>query len=253
VAQPVPTDGRRRMAAQVGRAPYRLLVTRQRAQPVMRHRGLLRRTRPRQPRTTHSRQGLRRVPNGVADRAAREPDESWVSDRTYGRLGAECISLALSMEVLPRASRGWQLGRTLGQALTVTARQRALAPRTPSMPHSDQGLQDAAPRSSPTWPAAGGQSSMAAVGNPRQNGDAERVSRTSTAEESNLTEYRDFPAALAQIGQFIADVSRTTRIPSARGSLTPVEVEAAWRREHGNEGSPRKPREQLSIFWGPLQ
>ena len=47
VAQQFPTYGSRRVAAQVRRAPYRLLVNRKRAQRVMRRMGLLRRTRPR--------------------------------------------------------------------------------------------------------------------------------------------------------------------------------------------------------------
>jgi putative transposase len=242
VAQQFPTYGSRRIAAQVGRAPYRLLVNRKRAQRVMRNMGLLRRTRPRQQRTTNSRHGFRRFPNLVAKRAAREPDEIWVSDITYVRLGAEFIYLAIILDVFTRDIRGWQLGRTLGQELTLTALQRALAHRTPIIHHSDQGIQYAAPQYIQTLQAVGVQISMAAVGDPRQNGYAERVIRTIKEEEINLTEYRDFPDALAQIGQFIDDVYRTKRIHSALGYLTPVEFEAAWRREHGNEGSPLKPR-----------
>jgi putative transposase len=145
VAQQFPTYGSRRIAAQVRRAPYRLLVNRKRAQRVMRNMGLLRRTRPRQQRTTDSRHGFRRFPNLVADRAASEPDEIWVSDITYVRLGAGFIYLAIIMDVFTRDIRGWQLGRTLDQALTLTALQRALAHHTPVLHHSDQGIQYAAP------------------------------------------------------------------------------------------------------------
>jgi putative transposase len=234
VAQQFPTYGSRRMAAQVRRAPYRLLVNRKRAQRVMRSMGLLRRTRPRKQRTTNSQHGFRRFPNLVADRAASEPDEIWVSDITYVRLGAEFIYLAMVMDVFTRDIRGWQLGRTLGQELTLTALQRALAHHTPVIHHSDQGIQYAAPQYIQTLQAAGIQISMAAVGEPRQNGYAERVIRTIKEEEIDLTEYRDFPDALAQIGQFIDDVYRTKRIHSALGYLTPVEFEAAWRREQDN-------------------
>jgi putative transposase len=238
VAQQFPTYGSRRMAAQVRRAPYRLLVNRKRAQRVMRSLGLLRRTRPRKQRTTHSQHGFRRVPNLVADRAASEPDEIWVSDITYVRLRAEFIYLAMMMDVFTRDIRGWQLGRTLAQELTLTALQRALAHHTPVIHHSDQGIQYAAPQYIQTLQAAGIQISMAAVGEPRQNGYAERVIRTIKEEEIDLTEYRDFLDALAQIGQFIDDVYRTKRIHSALGYLTPVEFEAAWRRAHDNGGSP---------------
>jgi putative transposase len=232
VAQPFPPYGRRRVAAQVRRAPSRLLVNRQRAQRVMRHMGLLRRTRPRTPHTTKSRHGFRRFPNLVADRVAREPDEIWVCDLTYVRLGAEFISLAMMMDVLTRDIRGWQLGRTLGQELTLSALQRALVHHTPVIHHSDQGIPSAAPQYIQVLRAAGIQISMAAVGEPRQHGDAERVIRTMKEEEIALAEYRDFAEALAQIGPFIDDVYRTKRIHSARGYLTPAEFEAAWRREH---------------------
>jgi putative transposase len=217
VAQQCPTDGRRRMAAQVRRAPSRLCVNRTRARRVMRRMGLLRRTRPHKQRTTNSQQGVRRFPHLVADRAASEPDEIWGSASTYGRLGDEFLYLAVMMDVLTRAIRGWQLGRTLGQDLTVAALQRALAHHTPVMHHSDQGMQSAVPQYIQTLQAGGGQISMAAVGEPRQNGYAARVIRTSKAEEIDLTEYRDVPDALAQSGQFIDDGYRTKRIPSALG------------------------------------
>ncbi len=86
------------------------------------------------------------------------------------RLGAQCISLAIIMDVLTRDIRGWQLGRTPGQELTLTALQRALAPHTPVMPHSDQGIQYAAPQYIQTLQAAGSQIGMAAVGTLRQHG-----------------------------------------------------------------------------------
>jgi hypothetical protein len=217
VAPPSPTSGRRRMAAQVGRAPSRRRVTRQRAPRVRRHRGPWRRPRPRQPRPPHRRPGVRRVPHVVAHRAAREPAEIGVREITDGRLGAECIDRALSRAGLTRDMRGWPLGRTRGQALTLTARQRALAPRTPRMHHRAQGLHYAAPQSIQTVPAAGVQIRMAAGGAPRQHGDAERVIRTSKAAESHLTADRACPEALAQIGQCMDDVDRPQRLPSALG------------------------------------
>ncbi len=237
VARQFPTYGSRRIAAQVRRAPYRLLVNRKRVQRVMRNMGLLRRIRPRKQHTTNSRHGFQRFPNLVADRVASEPDEIWVCDLTYVRLGTEFIYLAIIMDVFTRNIRGWQLSRTLEQELTLTALQRALVHYTPVIHHSDQGIQYAAPQYIQTLQAAGIQISMAAVGEPRQNGYAERVIRTIKEEEIALAEYRDFADALAQIGQFIDDVYRTKRIHSALGYLTPSEFEAAWRQAHEDGGS----------------
>ena len=73
---------------------------------------------------------------------------------------------------------------------------------------------------------------MAAVGELRENGFAERLIRTIKEEEVALAEYRDFTDGHAQIRRFIDDVYRTKRIHSALGYLTPAEFEAAWVRDH---------------------
>ncbi len=234
VAEQYPTYGTRRTAKQLGRAPHQLVVNRKRARRVMRELGLLRLRRPRQRRTINSQHAFGRLPNLVSDRVAPSPEEIWVSDITYVRLGSGFIYLAIIMDVFTRAIRGWHLGRSLSQELTVIALQRALAIHTPVIHHSDQGIQYAAPHSVQVLRAADVQVSMAAVGEPRQNGYAERVIRTIKEEEIDLADYRDFDDALAQIGRFIDDVYRTKRIHSALGYLTPAEFEAAWQ-----AGAPR--------------
>ena len=156
----------------------------------------------------------------------------WVSDITYIRLHREFIYLAVVMDVFTRTIRGWNLSRSLGQELTLLALQRALEQHRPQIHHSDQGIQYAAPAYIQTLQQAGAAISMAAVGEPRENGYAERLIRTIKEEEVALADYEDFADALAQIGHFIDDVYRTKRIHSALGYLTPAEFEAAWRQEH---------------------
>jgi transposase InsO family protein len=194
----------------------------------MRDMGLLRLRRPRQRHTTNSQHVFGRFPNLVADRVAQVPDEIWVSDITYIRLGAGFIYLAIIMDVFTRSIRGWHLARSLSHELTLIALQRALIEHTPVMHHSDQGIQYAVPQYIQLLSSTGVQISMAEVGEPRQNGYAERVIRTIKEEEIDLADYRDFDDALAQIGRFIDDVYRTKRIHSALGYLTPAEFEAAW-------------------------
>lgn len=72
------------------------------------------------------------------------------------------------------------------------------------------------------------QISTCEVGEPTQNGYAERVIRTIKEEEVYLNEYRDLTDARANIGHFITDVYQTKRIHSALGYLTPSEYEASW-------------------------
>ena len=69
---------------------------------------------------------------------------------------------------------------------------------------------------------------MAAVGEPRENGYAERLMRTIKEEEVDLTEYEDFGDALGQLGRFLGDVYNRKRIHSSLGYLTPSEFEQQW-------------------------
>jgi putative transposase len=236
VVQQFPTYGSRRLTAQVRRAPHHVLVNRKRVRRIMRELGLLHRHRAVVRRTTFSQHSFGRFPNLVHGRVATTPDEIWVSDITYVRLGTGFIYLAIIMDVFTRAIRGWYLSRSLSQELTLTALQRALAGATPVIHHSDQGIQYAAPQYVQVLQDAGIQISMAATGEPTQNGYAERVIRTIKEEEVALTEYQDFADAQAQLGQFIDELYRTKRIHSALGYLTPAEFEAAWRKEQHQQG-----------------
>jgi len=82
------------------------------------------------------------------------------------------------MDVFTRTIRGWNLGRSLGGDLTLVALERALVGRQPMIHHSDQGIQYAAPAYISMLKAAGVAISMAAVGEPRENGFTERLMRT---------------------------------------------------------------------------
>jgi transposase InsO family protein len=237
VIEQFPTYGSRRVVAQLRREPHRLVMGRKRVRRIMGEMGLLRHQHPRPRRTTNSQHRFGRFPNLVAAREATAPDEIWVSDSTYIRLGDGFIYLAVILDVYTRDIRGWHLGRTLAQELTVNALRHALERARPQIHHSDQGIQYAAPQYVQLLQEAGVRISMAAVGEPTQNGYAERVIRTIKEEEVTLTEYRDFADAREQIGRFIDDVYRTKRIHSALGYLTPAEFEAAWLQAHCESGA----------------
>jgi len=133
------------------------------------------------------------------------------------------------MDVFTRSIRGWQLSRSLDQGLTLAALERALVSTTPELHHSDQGVQYAATAYVDRLLELRVTPSMAAVGEPRENGFAERLMRTIKEEEVNLSEYRDFDDARRQIGRFLDDVYNVKRIHSSLGYLTPCEFEQQWR------------------------
>jgi transposase InsO family protein len=193
----------------------------------------------RAPRTTDSRHALPRFPNLVENLEILAPDDVWVGDITYIRLRKEFIYLAILMDVFTRSIRGWHLGRNLDHSLTLAALERALVFATPRIHHSDQGVQYAAIEYVGRLQQLGVQLSMAAVGEPTQNGYAERVIRTIKEEEVYLSEYEDLADARRQIGLFLDRVYNVKRIHSALGYLTPEEFEQRWRREHGSPTTTR--------------
>ena len=180
-------------------------------------------------RTTDSRHAFPRYENLVKDLEIVRPEQVWVADITYIRLHREFVYLAVIMDVFTRRIRGWQLSRSIDQGLTLAALERALVTATPEVHHSDQGLQYAAQAYVDRLRGLGVQLSMAAVGEPRENGYAERLMRTIKEEEVDLSEYRDFEDARAQIGRFLDDVYNVKRIHSSLGYLTPEEFAAQWR------------------------
>jgi putative transposase len=180
-------------------------------------------------RTTDSRHPFPRYLNLVKDLEIQRPDQVWVADITYIRLHREFVYLAVLMDVFTRCIRGWHLGRNLDQGLTLAALERALVVAVPEIHHSDQGLQYAATAYVDRLQELGVTPSMAAVGEPRENGYAERLVRTIKEEEVDLSDYHDFADAQSQIARFLDDVYNVKRIHSALGYLTPREFEARWR------------------------
>jgi len=232
VAGQYPTYGSRRLTHQLRRAPYAYRVNRKRIQRIMRQKGLLRPVKRAKCRTTNSEHPYPRYPNRVDGLEITRPEQVWVCDITYIRLGNGFVYLAVVMDVFTRSIRGWSLGRILDTSLTLAALRCALSLCIPEIHHSDQGVQYAAQDYVDLLQKYGVQISMAAQGKPEENGYAERLMRTIKEEEVDLSEYNDFADAYKQIGRFIEDMYMTKRIHSSLGYLTPVEFEAAWQLAH---------------------
>jgi len=208
-------------------------VNHKRVLRIMREESLLCQLRRRFVPTTDSAHSHRRYPNLLTGRVLTAPDEAWVSDITYIRLPAAFIYLAAILDAYSRVCVGWALSRWIDTELVLAALERALRERCPPLGlihHSDQGVQYASAAYVERLEVAGAQVSMAAVGNPYENAQAERFFRTLKYEEVYLQDYRDFDDALAHIGPFIDDVYNTKRLHSALGYRPPREFEAAYGR-----------------------
>lgn len=228
VAAEWPTYGYRRVTEQLRRQGW--VVNHKRVGRLMREMGLQAKIKPKKGKTTNSQHSFPRYPNLVEELEIVRPDQVWVSDITYIRLRYDFVYLAVIMDVFTRCIRGWHLGRSLDQSLTLIALQRALAHHIPEIHHSDQGLQYAATAYTQMLQEVGAQISMAEVGEAWQNGYAERLIRTIKEEEVDLSDYEDYADALRQLGRFLDEVYTHKRIHSSLGYLTPAEFEDQWRR-----------------------
>ena len=231
-----PCYGYRRMTEQLRREGQQ--VGRKRVRRLMDELGLLGRKPTRKVRTTDSEHSFRRWPNLVEDLDIQRPDQVWVSDITYIRLGGEFVYLAVIMDVFTRSIRGWYLGRSLDQQLTLRALDRALGGHRCEIHHSDQGVQYAATAYIEQLKDVKAKISMASVGAAWQNGYAERLMRTIKEEEVDLSDYQDLAEARCEIGHFLAEVYQHKRIHSSLGYLTPSEFEAAYFKEQSRAKHP---------------
>ena len=223
-----PTYGYRRISRQLQRESKEV-VNDKVVRRLMNELGLQIKRKARKRQTTDSNHACPRYPNLVLELEIDRPDQVWVSDITYIRLGNDFVYLAIVMDVFTRVIRGWHLGRSLHQELTLTAFTKAIASgHTPTIHHSDQGVQYAAADYITLLTTHNITISMAEVGAAWQNGFAERFMRTLKEEEVALSDYRDFNDALNQIARFIDDVYLHKRIHSALGYLTPIEFERHW-------------------------
>lgn len=221
-----PCYGYRRVTAELRRRGWQ--INRKRTARMMKIMGLQAKRVVRKRRTTNSEHSFPRYPNLVESLLVQRPDEVWVADITYIRLKHGFVYLAVLMDVFTRAIRGWHLDRSLDQSLTLTALQNALQTHCPEIHHSDQGLQYAATDYTDLLQQHNIQISMAEVGEPTQNGYAERLMRTIKEEEVDLSDYQDYHDAYRQIGQFLEGVYMRKRVHSSLNYLTPAEFESHW-------------------------
>ena len=240
LAEEWPTFGRPRLTAMLKREGFR--VNHKRVGRLMRELGRCARPPARKRRTTDRKHACARWSNLVVGLDIVRPDQVWVSDIPYVHLRTEFVYLAVVMEVFTRVMRGWHLARHLDGNLTLTALQRALKGHTPEIHHSAQGGQYANDGYVSLLRSVGCQISMATVGEPTENGDAERLVRTIKEEHMALTESEGYADAYQQLGRFLDNLYQHKRIHSALGYVTPREFEQQWHKEPEESAASAKRR-----------
>ena len=222
-----PGYGYRRVTKQLQRDGW--TVNHKRVLRVMREEALLCQLQRRFVPTTDSRHALRRYPNLLAEQTLTGPNQAWVADITYVRLPTGFVYLAAVLDSWSRYCVGWHLSRLIDTRLTLAALDQAIRVRQPAaglIHHSDQGVQYASEAYVDRLDAISARISMAAVGNPYENAQAERFFRTLKHEEVYLNQYDSFADADAQISAFIDDVYNRKRLHATLGYRPPAEFEA---------------------------
>jgi len=177
--------------------------------------------------TTDSDHDLPRHPNRIKGLKIERSNQVWQSDITYIRLGRHFIYLAVILDAYTRGLRGWHLSRSLDKSLTISALKMALQRHpAPEIHHSDQGSQYATPLYTSVFPEDTTLISMSAVGQPTENGLAERFMRTLKEEHVDYSDYEDFDDAERQLAHWLEVEYMTERVHSSLDYLTPAEFEA---------------------------
>ena len=180
VVEQFPTYGSRRVTQQLRRDPAEFKPPgRKRVRRVLGEMGLKLQRKTGKQQTTDWRHSFARYPNLVKAREIVRPDQGWVADITYVRLGDTTFAYpAILLDLFTRRMRGWSLARGLGVELTLAALQSALGKAQPEIHHSDQGVQYAATEYGKVLQERNVRISRAAVGKAAENGYAERLIRT---------------------------------------------------------------------------
>ena len=177
--------------------------------------------------TTDSHHSHPRYPNHIKGLTLSAPDQVWVADITYIRLGKRFIYLAIILDAYTRSVRGWALSRSLSQQLTLDTLDLALKDRVPFIFHSDQGSQYAAWLHTERLLENGVKISMSDKASPQQNGIVERFMRTVKEEHVDYSEYEGFDDAYHQLKHWLEVTYMTERLHQALQYLTPAEFELA--------------------------
>jgi transposase InsO family protein len=208
-----------------------MAINHKRVLRIMREEGWLWQRARRWVKTTDSDHGLTVYPNLLAKCGWRQltaPNQAWMGDITFIRLGEEWCYLAALLDGFSRRAVGWELSESLEASLALSALEQALGQRLPDpgwIHHSDRGVQYACRGYVERVVAAGGRVSMAAKGTPRENALAERFMRTLKEEAVYLEEYRTVAEARRGIDRFLGEVYNRKRLHSSLGYLPPCEFE----------------------------
>ena len=177
-------------------------------------------------RTTDSQHDLEKYPNQVKELKPVRPNQLWVSDLSYLRVGIGFAYLSVILDAYSRKIVGWSFHKTLEAKGPIAALEMALTACRVStkslIHHCDRGVQYCSGAYVDRLHQAQVTISMAESGDPNENAMAERVFRT-LKEEFNLRGFVSFAIAHAAVEKAI-DAYNKLRPHASRGYRTPKQA-----------------------------
>ena len=156
------------------------------------------------------------------------PDQIWVGDLTYLRLGKRWRYLATVMDLFSRRIVGWTLSRNRTIEVTLRALKRAIAARNPRpglLFHSDRGIEYSAYGFQDFLKANGIVPSMNRPRHCQDNAHMESFFHSLKAELTHQRRYASDPELNASMAAYIERFYNEKRIHSSLGYHSPVEFE----------------------------
>jgi putative transposase len=178
--------------------------------------------------TTDSRHELRVYLNLAARLELSGPNQLWVADITYSRLGREFVYLAAVLDAWSHKVIGWRLSRSLQSRFAVEALDQAIQARQAPrglVHHSDRGMQYAAREYVALLEGHGILPSMSRAGNPYDNATCESFMKTLKSEEIDGRSYATLEELESRMGEFLEVYYNRQRLHSSLGYRPPEEFE----------------------------
>ncbi len=214
---------------------------------VLRDNGLLVRRRKRKaPRTTYSGFWMKRYPNLARELVPDAPNQLWVSDITYIRVGERFGYLSLITDAYSRKIVGWHLRRDLSSLGCLAALRMAVKDNSATrglIHHSDRGLQYYSGKYRKLLEQNGIRISMSEKSDPLENAIAERVNGI-LKQELLEAKFTDHASATEAIGEAVGTYNNL-RPHSSIDMLTPAvahvssgELKRRWKNYNNGAISP---------------
>lgn len=196
---------------------------------LLRTNGLLVRRRRKYVTTTQSKHRFKIYKNMIADYIPTKPNQLWVSDITYLRVGGSFMYLALITDAYSRKIVGYDFSNSLELSGCLRALSQALKQRGKKhqlIHHSDRGIQYCSKAYVEQLEKHGVCISMASAGNCYENALAERVNGILKQEFLLDQHFTNQSQAKRAVRQAIEKYNRV-RLHMSIGYLTPTQKHAA--------------------------